>query len=339
VTGPGQRDARSAPAPVAVVVVSYETRELLRRCLASLAGDVGERRADVWVVDNGSRDGSPELVRSEFAWATLVPNEDNLGFGKAVNLGARAATAAEWIAPANADIALESGALSALLEAGARDPGAGVIAPRLIQPDGTTQHSVHSFPTLGFTLLYNARLQRVRPAWGDRACLEGYWDPDRERRVPWAVGAFVLVRRAAWDAAGGFDERQWMYAEDLDLAWRADHAGWPTRYEPAARVHHEVSAATAQAWGDARTERWMRATYAWMEQRRGVPLTRAVAAINVCGDGGRWLLRVPAARLRADRWAGERDEYRAWARMHAIGLRPSSREDSGQAAGTRDSIS
>ncbi len=92
-------------------------------------------------------------------------------------------------------------------------------------------------------------------------CLEGAWDPQRPRRVPWAVGAFLLVRRPAWDAIGGFDPAQWLYAEDLDLGWRLARAGWATRYEPRARVRHHESAATGQAWGsDERTARWLRAS-------------------------------------------------------------------------------
>jgi GT2 family glycosyltransferase len=309
-----------AAAPVvAVAVVSWNTRDLLRGCLASLQPEHEASRAAVWVVDNASSDGSPDMVREEFPWVELVEPGANLGFGPAVNLVAARASSA-WIAPANADIALEEGALAALLAAADRDPAAGILAPRLVLPDGSTQHSVHPFPTVPFTVAFNAGVQRLARRWGDRRSLEGYWDPDVERRVGWAVGAFLLVRRDAWDAAGGFDAQQWMYAEDLDLGWRAARAGWPTRYVPSARVRHHESAATAQVWAD-RTERWMWSTYGWMLRRRGPLRTRAVAAVNVTGALGRAAWMSGAAVVAPRRWRAPARTLRNWARLHTIGLR------------------
>ena len=261
---------------VAVAVVSWNTRDLLRHCLRSL---VDQSPAEVWVVDNASQDGSAEMVAQEFPSVRLVASERNLGFGPAVNLVA-SQTTAPWIAPANADVELRPSALRALLDAGERHPRAGILAPRLELPSGETQHSVYAFPTIPFTARFNLGFHR---RVGDRLCLEGFWDPTRERDVDWAIGAFLLVRRAAWDAAGGFDQGQWMYAEDLDLGWRAGRAGWSTRYVPSARVLHHASAATTQAWGDERTLRWLRSTYAWMLRRRGLIRTRVTAAINVAG--------------------------------------------------------
>jgi GT2 family glycosyltransferase len=140
--------------------------------------------------------------------------------------------------------------------------------------------------------------------------------------VPWAIGAFLLVRRAAWDAVGGFDPEQWMYAEDLDLGWRLHRAGWATRYEPRAVVDHHEAAATAQAWGEERTERWQRATYAWMLRRRGLARTRAAAAMNVAGAAARWAALAPAARAQPARFAHKRAAQRRWMRAHASGLAP-----------------
>jgi N-acetylglucosaminyl-diphospho-decaprenol L-rhamnosyltransferase len=285
---------------VAVAVVSFETRELLARCLASLrAAD-----AEVWVVDNASGDGSAEMVRSRFPEVRLVEGNENLGFGRAVNLVA-AETESSWLVAANADTAVAPGALDALLAAGEDDPGAGALAPRLVLPDGSTQHSVHPFPTLGSTAAFAGGAGVVL---GDRLCLEGRWDPDVARRVPWGVGAFLLLRREAWDAVGGFDPRRWMYAEDLDLGWRLRRAGWATRYVPGAVVLHDESAATASAWGEARVDRWMDATYAWLRDTHGSPYARRVAALNVAGARARAALtRRPHRRLM----------YRRWAELHA----------------------
>jgi N-acetylglucosaminyl-diphospho-decaprenol L-rhamnosyltransferase len=300
---------------VSVAVVSWNTRSLLGDCLRSLADDVEAGRAEAWVVDNASTDGSAEMVRDEFPWAQLVAGETNLGFGAAVNLIAQRA-GGEWIAPANADVALIPGALEVLVEAGRRDPRAGVVAPRLLLPDGSTEHSVHHFPTLPFGALYNSGAHRLVPGLGDHLCLPGRWDPERRRRVDWAIGAFLAIRRTAWDEVGGFDPRQWMYAEDLDLGWRLARRGWHARYEPSAVAHHRSGASTAQAWGAGVTEQWLRSTYAWMLRRRGPARTRAYAAVNVAGARARAGLLAPAAKLAPARFGPRRADLREWSARH-----------------------
>jgi N-acetylglucosaminyl-diphospho-decaprenol L-rhamnosyltransferase len=285
---------------VAVAVVSFQTREHLRACLASLDGS----GAEVWVVDNGSTDGSPEMVREEFPAVRLLEPGENLGYGAAVNLVARQ-TSTAWIAASNADVVVEPGALDALVRAGERDPGAGAVAPRLVLPDGSTEHGAHPFPGVRFAAAFALGLTRP---FAERLCLIGAWDPERARRVPWAIGAFLLVRRSAWDAAGGFDERQWLFAEDLDLGWRLRRAGWATRYEPSAVVRHAGSAATGATFGAERTERWQRATYAWLLRRRGAAVMRTVAALNVAGALGRAAVTRDHSR---------RALYIGWARLHA----------------------
>src|SRR3954467_12559434 len=113
---------------VTVAVVSWNTRELLLRCLESLEPDVRAGRASVWVVDNASKDGSAEAAREAAPWAEVVDGGENLGFGRAVNLVARS-TDSEWIAAANADVALEPSALEALIAAGS-DHRVACVAPR-----------------------------------------------------------------------------------------------------------------------------------------------------------------------------------------------------------------
>jgi GT2 family glycosyltransferase len=307
------------PPGITIAVVSWNTRELLRRCLESLRPEA--ERCEVWVVDNGSSDGSAELVRGEFPWVRLIASADNLGFGRAVNRVA-ARTSTRWLAIANADVALRPGALDALLAAGEADSAAGAVAPRLVLADGSTQHSVFSFPTLAQALVVSSGIARLVPELADRLLLLGRSDLDRPRRVPWAVGAFLLVRRSAWDASGGFDERQWMYAEDLDLGWRLARAGWFTRYEPRAVIDHASAAATEQAWGGGeKVERWQRESYVWMRRRLGPARALAVALLQASGQAFRWLLLAPLARVAPGRFARRRDSARWWARLHLAGLR------------------
>ncbi len=276
-----------AGAPVTVAVVSWNTRELLARCLESLSAEVARGRAEVWVVDNASSDGSPELVAERFEWVRLIASKENLGFGRAINLVVRQSSS-DWLACANADIALRPGALEALLEAGARDPGAGAVAPRLMLPDGSTQHSVFAFPTIPYSVLLATGAFRLSSPIADRLAFVGHWDTERARRVPWSIAAFLLVRRSAWEEVGGFDERQWMYAEDLDLGWRLRQAGWATRYEPRAAVEHESSASTSQLFGPELAPHWQRSTYGFIARRRGVARARAVALLNLVGASWRW---------------------------------------------------
>lgn len=272
-------------APVTVAVVSWNTRDLLAACLRSLEPDRRAGLAEVWVVDNASTDGSADLVRSQFPWVSLIDSRTNLGFGPAVNAVAGRAESA-WIVAANADVAVTPGALATLVESGERDGGAGIVAPRLVQPDGRTQHSVHAFPTLLNSALLKT-VGRASATIGDRLCAVGHWDEHRPRRVDWALGAFLLIRRAAFDAAGGFDADQWMYAEDIDIAWRMRAAGWGSRYEPRAVVRHAVSAAATRAFGDEREVQALAATYAWIARRRGPRVARAVGAINAAGPAVR----------------------------------------------------
>ena len=142
----GRNGMNAEVRPVTVAVVSWNTRELLLRCLSSLARDVESGLASVWVVDNGSTDGSLEAARKAAPWAEVVNAGENLGFGRAVNRVAER-TESPWIVAANADVAPEPGALATLVEAG-HESEVGCVAPRLILPNGETQHSAYPFPTI-----------------------------------------------------------------------------------------------------------------------------------------------------------------------------------------------
>jgi GT2 family glycosyltransferase len=253
------------------------------------------------------------MVAERHPWVQLVRSEENLGFGRAVNLVARR-TDTTWVAPANADLRFEPGALAALLAAGEADPGAGVVAPRLILPDGSTQPSIQPFPGVATSTLVASRLWKVQPRLGRRLYLSQHWDPDSGGRVgaAWATGAFFIVRRAAYAAVGGFDEHWWMYGEDLDLGWRLHRAGWPARYEPRAIVHHVHSAAAKEAFGDELDARWLGATYAWIMRRQGRAAARLTGAVELAEAGVRIALSGRGPR----REAAQRD-----LRRHRLGLR------------------
>lgn len=302
-------------AAVSVVVVSWNTARLLDACLLALRADHDSGLATVTVVDNDSADGSAELVAGRHPWVRLVRAAGNIGYGPAVNLGAAhdaSGASPRWIVPANADVTVHPGALARLVAVGDADPGVGIVAPRLLLPDGSTQHHVHPFPSLAtLAALHVPGVARIVAAG---RVLEGAWDPEHGADVDWAHGALLLVRRGPFDAIGGFDDAQWLYAEDVDIAWRLRRAGWRTRYEPGARVTHAVSAAAAQAWADdgAREDRKQTATYAWMRSRYG---RRRTAGLALAG----WACARVEARRAPAGW--RRDRALAHAARHAAGVR------------------
>lgn len=307
-------------APIAVAVVSWNTRELLGRCLESLRGDAERGLAEVWVVDNASDDGSAQLVERELPWVRLIASQVNLGFGPAVNLVA-ARTRNTWLAAANADVAVRPDTLRELLEAGSRDPAAAVVAPMLVGPDGAVQHSLHRFPTARLSAVHGLGIHRIVPGLGDQFLIPERWNRGVGREADWAHGALLLLRRNDFERVGGFDESLWMYAEDLDLCWRLRRAGRHVLYAPQAVAEHHEAASTEQAFGWAKERRSMAMTYLWLIQRRGPIAARAIAALNVAGAAARLALAA-VGRLRGDadcdraRWHARR-----YVRLHAIGLR------------------
>jgi GT2 family glycosyltransferase/glycosyltransferase involved in cell wall biosynthesis len=220
---------------VTVVVVSFNTRELLVRCLDALAED-GYPHLQTIVVDNASSDGTPALVRERYPEVELVALDANLGFGAANNVGLRQARG-EFVLALNSDAFLHPGAITALVAAARRHPEAGVLGPRLLNPDQTLQRSAWPFPA-AWRLLMEAvglhRLARCTPLYEDLAT----WDHQQERAVDFMIGACLLLRASAILEVGGFDERFWMYAEEADLQRRMSARGWIAMLAPDATVTH-----------------------------------------------------------------------------------------------------
>jgi len=213
----------------AAVVVSFNTRELLRSCLAAVTR---EPAAEIVVVDNRSSDGSREMVRREFPSVTLVANTRNVGYGEAANRGL-ASCRAPYVLLLNADTRPGPGSLEALSCFLDRHPDAAAVGPRLLNADGTLQPSCLPFPGSLRLCLEKTILGRWR-----------YRAHDRPRSVPWIVGAAMALRREAIDSVGGFDPAFFMYAEEVDLCFRLRKRGWRVHFTPDASVTHVGGAST-----------------------------------------------------------------------------------------------
>jgi N-acetylglucosaminyl-diphospho-decaprenol L-rhamnosyltransferase len=304
---------------VTIVVVSYQTRDLLRRCLLSLRDDVDRGFATVVIVDNGSTDDSPQVVRDEFPWAELITGFGNIGFGAAVNLGARGC-ATPWLVAANADIELVPGALTTLIESADRHPEAGVLAPRLELPSGETQRSTYRFPRVSDRLLSVSGAHRFNKSVARRVEYGGFWSP-ASRRVDWAAGAFLLFRREAFETVDGFDDTQWMYSEDMDISWRLARKGWETRYVAEATVRHVGEGAAAIAFGGRSETLKLASHYSWLEHRLGRPVMIADAAAQLIGVVIRLSMLWPLQRQWPARWSESYNRVEKWREMNVEALR------------------
>lgn len=246
-TDPHGRDSQAVD--LSLVIVSWNTRELLRDCLASLPQAVGGLATEIFVVDNASRDGSAAMVATEFPHVRLLEAGGNLGFARANNLALPDATGTV-VALLNPDTVCPPGSLNRLVGFLNRRPRAAVVGPRLVDERERPTLSWGFFPRardhwLGF--LDPKRLW-LRGALGRRiAVAPGRQEPSRP--VDYVTGACFLIRREALDAVGNLDERFFMYFEETDWCYRAQAAGWEVWYCAEAEVMHLEGRSAGQAGG------------------------------------------------------------------------------------------
>lgn len=215
---------------LSVVIVSFNTRQILSDCLASLFRFSPGENFEVIVVDNASADGSPAMVKKDFPQVRLLVNRRNLGFGRANNQGAALARG-EFILLLNSDTLVRPESLALLLAFARRQPRLGALGPGLLNADGTPQASAGSFPDLwvSFKMLFGEHFFpfcRVRFAYS------------RSRAVDWVVGAALLIKREVFRQVGGFDEKIFMYMEEVELCYRLKKAGFENFFYPEPKIVH-----------------------------------------------------------------------------------------------------
>jgi N-acetylglucosaminyl-diphospho-decaprenol L-rhamnosyltransferase len=228
---------------LSVIIVNYKARELLLECLAALVPDVAPLASEIVVVDNDPGDGAPQAVAARFPAVRVIANAENVGYGRAANQGIRA-TSGEFVLVMNPDCEPRPGAVRTLIDFLRAHPRAAIAGPALLRPDGAIEHSARGFPD-HFTFLFNrySLLTRLFPHnRHSRRYLLSDWDHRSEREVDWLSGAFLMVRRAAIDRVGGFDEAFFMFNEDVDWCRRMKLAGWVNVFVPGAQVVHHVGA-------------------------------------------------------------------------------------------------
>lgn len=247
---------------LSVVIVNWNVRDLLRRCLESISGPGPQEgreavttigsdpqqaplRLETIVVDNGSSDGSVPMVREQFPYVRLIVNDDNRGFPAANNQGVTVAEG-RYVLLLNPDTEVVDGALTSLVSFADAHPDVGIVGPQLLNPDGSVQSSRRRFPTLGTALFESTWLEPHAP----HRVLERYYALDQPddvvQDVDWLTGAAMLARREAVDEVGPLDEGFFMYSEELDWCRRMRDAGWRVVYLPKAQIIHHAGKSSEQ---------------------------------------------------------------------------------------------
>ncbi len=231
---------------VSVVILSWNTRALLERCLQSVVQQEHGLVLEVIVVDNGSRDGSADLVAQDFPTVILKRNGVNEGYARGNNQGAVLATA-PLLLLLNSDTEVRPGALKKLVDLLRHHPEYGAAAPQLVNPDGSIQRNCMRFPTLQDGFLFDSWFER---RWGRSRSVRRWFMEDFDHKgdadVDQPPGACLLIRREWWNAIGGFDERLWLFYNDVEFCQALHERGLKIRYVVDAKVLHHLGKSTAQ---------------------------------------------------------------------------------------------
>lgn len=297
-------------------IVSWNTAELLGRCLGALPAALEGLDASVVVVDNASEDASVEVACQ--AGVEVKVNDHNLGYARAMNQ-ALAGADAEVLIALNPDTEAPAGSLTALTIRLLSAPDIGLVSPRLVNSDGSLQHSAYTFPSplqAAAVSFLPARFRMGRV--GRRLWLEGAAPHDRPCDVEWMIGAVHVLRsEAVRDRNHPYSERWFMYVEDLDLCWRLASDGWRRRLEADIAIHHVGGASASQASPETPRRRWTPLSYDWYAETHGTAAMRRWALVNTIGTG--WVATSCALRS-IGRGPEKRAVAKEWARqipMHA----------------------
>jgi len=299
----------TAAAGIAAVVINWNTRDLLARCLESLRANAPAHRSlEIIVVDNGSTDGSAEYVRTDWPDVRLIANEKNEGYTRANNQAIRASTS-PYLLLVNADAFVLPGCIDRLVERLEADERAGVAAPRLVYGDGSWQRwTAGRAPSLVSAAAYFLFIERVLSA-ARRRSLYLAQDVRTAFQPDWVSSACMLVRRAALDDVGLLNERFVAYMDDVDLCQRLRDGGRSVWYCPEAEAMHVMGGSTRRRTGRP-SPAAMRSFNRYFRDRNGRAASLAMRGIEAAGFGARAGALALAGALR------QKEHLRERARVH-----------------------
>jgi GT2 family glycosyltransferase len=230
----------------------------------------------------------------------LIRNAENVGFGVANNQAMRAARGA-WFLLLNSDTELTDDSVARLITRVRGQSNIGVAHCQLRFPDGRLQHTAYRFPSLRLSLFENLGFHKLFPRSAPEMLLGGYWDYEEERDVDWVAGAFMLLPREVFEATGGFDERLFMYGEDMEWCYRIRDLGWRIRYYPSAAIIHVDHASSAIRWGDERISICLRRQRDIFAERNGRSRAALLTLVGLTGAAMRTAYYFVRARLGGSR--------------------------------------
>ena len=223
---------------VSAVVVDFHAQDALANCVTSIRSNGVE---EVVVVENGDV-GSSRRVIETLAVALVEPGI-NLGYGRGVNRGAAVAGPKEFLLVSNPDVVVHDGAVATLIDFLDQHREVGIVGPQIVTPDGTVYPSQRVFPNIWLAGLHAV----LAPVWPNNPATRRYRSARPDGSVDWVSGAFFLIRRSVFEAVGGFDERYFMFAEDMALCWRARELGYGAACDTGAVVTHIEGLSRARA--------------------------------------------------------------------------------------------
>lgn len=232
---------------ISVIVVNYRVPDCLKEMIRSLQDAALFDKTEIIVVDNASGDCSQQLITSEFKEIKWIQLKNNIGFGKACNIGAQNARG-EYILLLNPDTVVAQDTLSVAVNFMESNPGAGIMGPKILNPDGSLQPGCRrSFPTAEIAFYRFSGLSRLFPNSSRFGKYNlSYLDPEKSAEVDAISGSFMFIRRKLYMQIGGFDEQFFMYGEDLDLCWRIHESGYTVWYNPQTQIIHRKGRSSAR---------------------------------------------------------------------------------------------
>ena len=230
---------------LSIVIVNWNTREMLRNCLKSIPVQHDDYRVEIIVVDNASEDDSGAMVTADFSAVTLIQNTENLGFAKATNQGLRVARG-RYLLLLNSDTLVHGAVLADSVRYMDERVHVGMMGCKVLNEDGNTQMTCSRFPNFANLLLQTLGLNRFRhPRWLQRYQMLD-WDRNDEREVEVISGCYLLVRREAMERVGLLDESFFLYGEETDWCKRCAEDGWQLMFAPVGCITHLGSGSSRQ---------------------------------------------------------------------------------------------